>query len=178
MEPQPYDMSKPADRARWYREMKGYLSLAGEDNFLIQGTDRPGRKYAWAAFLSIGKEFVNNFGGEGTTTITLTEPMKEWLRNGERGISSETIFEAMTGIPLGQKHNTPQDPSDFNRCYMLLLTVPEFRGRIKEVGEAFPDWKPLINNWDELEHLFEEELLREDHKAPKLYARLHELNGW
>lgn len=178
MEPQPYDMSKPADRARWYREMKGYLSLAGEDNFLIQGTDHPERKYAWAAFLSIEKEFVNNFGGERTTTITLTEPMKEWLRNGERGISSETIFEVMTGIPLGQKHDTPRDPSDFNRCYMLLLTVPEFRGRIKEVGEVFPDWKPLTDNWDELECLFEEESLREDRKAPKLYARLHELNGW
>lgn len=177
MEPRPYDMSKPADRARWYREMKGYLSLTGEDNFLIEGTDRPGRKYAWDAFLSIEKEFVDN-SVEGATTIFLTEPMKEWLRNGERGISSETIFEVMTGIPLGQKHYTPQDPSDFNRCYMLLLTVPEFRGRIKEVGEAFPAWKSLTDNWDELECLFEEESLREDRKAPKLYARLHELNGW
>ena len=60
MEPQPYDMSKPADRARWYHEMKGYLSLAGEDNFLTQGTDRPGRKYAWEAFISIEREFADN----------------------------------------------------------------------------------------------------------------------
>jgi hypothetical protein len=177
MEPQPYNMSKPADRARWYREMKGYLSLAGEDNFLIQGTDRPGRKYAWEAFLSIEKEFVDN-SMEGTTTIFLTEPMMEWLRNGERSISSETIFEVMTGISLiRQRHCTPQDPSDFNRCYGLLLEVPEFRGRIKEVGETFPDWKPFTDNWDELEHLFEEELVREDGRAPKLYKRLHELNG-
>ena len=60
MKPQSYNMENPEDRARWYREMKGYLSLAGEDNFLTQGTDRIGRMYAWQAFLSIEKEFVDN----------------------------------------------------------------------------------------------------------------------
>ncbi len=44
--------------------------------------------------------------------------------------------------------------------------------------DNFPARKSLTDNWDELEHLFEEESLREDRKAPKLYARLHELNGW
>ena len=51
-------MNNPEDRARWYREMKGYLTLAGEDNFLIQGTDRKGRQYAWGAFLAIEGEFT------------------------------------------------------------------------------------------------------------------------
>lgn len=53
----PYDMTNPADRSRWYREMIGYLSLSGEDNFLVQGTDRSGRKYAFEAFQSIKGEF-------------------------------------------------------------------------------------------------------------------------
>jgi hypothetical protein len=110
----------------------------------------------------------------------LTENMKDWLRNGERGISSETIFEALTGIPLVSGvwgYSTPRDPSDFYRCYKLLKAVPEFRNRIKEVGEQFPHWKPLVENWDELEVLLEEELKRSDDKAPKLYNRIHELNG-
>ena len=58
MTPQRYDMKNPVDRERWYREMKGYLSLAGEDNFLIQGTDRTGRRFAWEAFIEIENEFT------------------------------------------------------------------------------------------------------------------------
>lgn len=110
----------------------------------------------------------------------LTENMKDWLRNGERGISSETIFEVMTGIPLASEtwgYSTPRDPSDFNRCHKLLKAVPEFRDRIKEVGEKFPHWKPIVENWDELEALFSEELKRKDGMAPKLYKRINELNG-
>lgn len=57
MTPRAYDMKDPSDRARWYREMKKYLSLAGEDNFLVQGTDREGRAFAWEAFVSIEGEF-------------------------------------------------------------------------------------------------------------------------
>ena len=113
--------------------------------------------------------------------MELTESMRDWIRTGERGISSETIFEALTGMPLVAEmwgYSTPRDPSDFHRCYKLLKAVPEFRERIKEVGEKFPHWKPIADNWDELERLFEEELFgRDDGKAPKLYDRLHQLNG-
>lgn len=40
--------------------MKQYLSLAGEDNFLIQGTDRKGRRFAWDAFTAIAEEFTTH----------------------------------------------------------------------------------------------------------------------
>jgi hypothetical protein len=50
MEPTPYDMSNPADVARWFEEMKGYLQV---DDFLHNGTDQTGRKYAWAAFFEL-----------------------------------------------------------------------------------------------------------------------------
>lgn len=106
--------------------------------------------------------------------------MENWLRNGERGISSETIFEVLTGhciLSSRWGQSTPQDPSDFYRCWKLLVAIPEFKERIKEVGEKIPHWKPIADNWSELEAIFIEELDREDGTAPKLYKRLHELNG-
>jgi len=52
MEPISYDMSNPADVARWFREMEDHLQV---DDFLHNGTDRIGRKYAWAAFFELKK---------------------------------------------------------------------------------------------------------------------------
>ena len=47
MEPKVYDMKKREDIERWFREMNGYLKT---ENFLEQGTDREGRKFAMCAF--------------------------------------------------------------------------------------------------------------------------------
>lgn len=43
MKPQPYDFTKRRELNRWFNEMKGYLRT---DDFLNQGTDREGRKFA------------------------------------------------------------------------------------------------------------------------------------
>lgn len=47
----------------------------------------------------------------------LSEAAKKWLESGERGLSSETLFGHLTGIPLvgrwGPHH--PADPSDLRR---------------------------------------------------------------
>jgi hypothetical protein len=105
----------------------------------------------------------------------------EWLNTGERGTSSETIFEVMADHALGMKNwgwSTPQDPSDFYRCYTLLQLFPEWKSELHKVADKHPNWKPIIDNWDELCYLLEEELQRADGKAPKLYRRLTELNSF
>jgi len=50
MKPQPYDMNKKEDVKRWFEEMQGYLRT---EDFIHQGTDLEGRKYALDGFLQL-----------------------------------------------------------------------------------------------------------------------------
>lgn len=102
----------------------------------------------------------------------------QWLCGGSTGMSSATIWSVMTAVPLHnieRRMGIPHDPSDFGRCHDLLELFPEWKPRLKEVGTVHPEWKPFTDAWDELEALYAEELPLE--KAPKLYARLKELEA-
>jgi hypothetical protein len=49
-----------------------------------------------------------------------------WLENGERGLSSETMWHCFMNrksFPV----NHPHDAGDFSRCYKLLQAVPEWK---------------------------------------------------
>lgn len=99
-----------------------------------------------------------------------------WLLSGDSGISSKTICAVMTGSKMEDPGpDIPYDPSDFGRCYRLLALFPEWRERLGEVAEKFPMWGPMVKAWDELTTLYEEEVLNEDGKAPRLYARMQAL---
>ncbi|MDD2246402.1 MAG: hypothetical protein PHC39_04890 [Proteiniphilum sp.] len=106
--------------------------------------------------------------------MTLKPNMLKWIREGERGISSETIFEVLADHPLLDKthmdRNVPHDPSDFYRCHKLLQAVPEWNGKLNRVAKVFPHWQVFVDNWDLLESLLEQESM-----SPKLYAALDEL---
>lgn len=80
----------------------------------------------------------------------------EWYRGQDSGISSETIFQVMTGIPV-KWTSTPMDSGDFGRCHRMLKLFPEWHSRLCEVSEQFPEWKQLIDNWSRLEVLYEKE---------------------
>jgi len=45
--PRPYDMRRPEEVKRWFREMRGYLRTS---RFLEYGTDFDGRRYAMKGF--------------------------------------------------------------------------------------------------------------------------------
>lgn len=83
----------------------------------------------------------------------------EWLRTGERGISSEAIFERMTGIPIqGTRTATePSDPDDLRRCRALLAAVPEFHARLTSMATVSARWAKLVGAWSRLGVIFEEE---------------------
>jgi hypothetical protein len=98
--------------------------------------------------------------------------IQAWLRNGDTGISSLTIANALARVPSNY-FDVPHDPDDFGRCYRLLKVMPGWRARLNEVAAQFPDWKPLVAAWDELTALYEQEL--PSGTAPRLYKRIQEL---
>lgn len=82
----------------------------------------------------------------------------EWIAGPDTGISSKTIFAALTGITWTERFSPdiPHDPDDFGRCYRLLLIFPEWRFRLAEVAMRFPVWGPMIAIWDELTAMWED----------------------
>lgn len=55
--PSKYDMTKPDDIRRWFREMGGYLR-----NFTEQGTDKEGRILALDGFRQLRMQFAEKMG--------------------------------------------------------------------------------------------------------------------
>lgn len=101
----------------------------------------------------------------------------EWLRTGERGISSEAIFSHLTGIPIGgHRLDPPSDPSDLRRCRLLLHAVPAFRARLRKMAEISPAWAALVARWDELCALMDAETPGMSGRAPKTFALMQRLN--
>lgn len=81
--------------------------------------------------------------------LAVKEKAMFWLNYGEKGMSSETMWNCL----MGNKNfsvNHPYDPSDFRRCHSLLEMVPEWRLRLDEVSKLSKQWKNLTKNWDKL----------------------------
>lgn len=101
---------------------------------------------------------------------------RAWLRNGDTGTSSETIWHVMTGETV-RRCDIPWDPDDFGRCYRLLKVMPSWRARLPEVATRFPKWKPLVDAWDELTALYEDGQ-RTGWKPPYvMWERMKQLQG-
>ncbi|HEY2509488.1 MAG TPA: hypothetical protein VGI39_01410 [Polyangiaceae bacterium] len=102
---------------------------------------------------------------------------EEWIRGPDTGLSSKTIWSVMMGNPLvlgDWGPHTPSDASDFGRCYRLLKVVPAWRAHLHEVAAKYPKWTKLVEAWDELSRLYEEEIPKGRGRAPKLYAKIKE----
>ncbi len=50
----------------------------------------------------------------------------------------------------------PYDPDDFSRCYKLLEVVPEWKSELNKLKPLCQEWSNLIDNWDELTRMFEQ----------------------
>lgn len=98
----------------------------------------------------------------------------EWAHGRDTGTSSLTIYHVMTGKPSPHgDYCVPWDPSDFGRCYRLLQLFPAWRERLPAVAQRFPDWAPLVREWELLTQLYEAEL--PNGVAPKLYSEMKRL---
>jgi hypothetical protein len=87
-------------------------------------------------------------------TFDIPDAAVTWLSVGERGTSSEAIFERMTGLPMANvrlRGAAPRDPADLRRCRLLLEAVPEWRARLGEMTSADGwGWDVLVPAWDDL----------------------------
>lgn len=87
--------------------------------------------------------------------MTITTKQAEWLASSNTGISSETMFSAITGVPV-KYYDIPHDIHDVGRCINMLKELPEFRPLIKRVFEKHIAWMPFIDCWKELESIYKE----------------------
>lgn len=83
-----------------------------------------------------------------------------WMANGERGISSETIWHTITGTPIRSRFGEmpPSDPDDFRRCFLLLKAVPEWKAKLHLLKPLSKTWSNLVDNWDKLTEMLEEQM--------------------
>lgn len=88
----------------------------------------------------------------------IPETAQQWLLKGDKGISSETIFGAITGLTINSSKYPPADPSDFYRCYKLIKAVPEWKSELNKVSQLSKTWKNVIDNWHKLSELLEEQI--------------------
>ena len=100
--------------------------------------------------------------------------MDEWIVSDDTGISSKTIWAALK-IPNIKDDNfrfdVPSDNSDFRRCYRLVKNCEITKENLQKVSEALNWYKPIIDNWDKLSELYENE------KQNELYNLLKKLGN-
>ena len=81
----------------------------------------------------------------------------KWLASDNTGMSSQ--FMAFTAIEIKPKYTShPYDPSDLNRCILLVEEVPEIKEKFNIIAKSSKEWGAVINNWDALVSLFHSEV--------------------
>ena len=103
------------------------------------------------------------------------KPYYEWALTGNSGMSSKTLVQAITGATLEMYPCTPSDPSDFGRCYGVLKLFPELRSQLHIVAEKHPEWRALVEHWDELEQMYEAALASGTNRADAMWQRMREI---
>ncbi len=90
-------------------------------------------------------------------SIGATEKNPDWLRSGDTGTSSKTIYSVLSGISCLDQYgpSVPHDGDDFGRCYRLLKRFPDWRNRMGEVAAKYPEWAPLVREWDKITVMYE-----------------------
>jgi hypothetical protein len=104
----------------------------------------------------------------------------EWLLGPDTGTSSLTIFSVLSARHRHRARSrrffvpsVPLDPDDFGRCHRLLEAIPEWQSRLDRVADRYPEWRPMVREWDGMRALYLEE--EPSGTAPKLYAWMHVL---
>jgi hypothetical protein len=104
--------------------------------------------------------------------MTEEEKALFWFHYGEHGTSSMTIYSALAPHPLTPmihptKYHHPLDPDDFSRCYLLLKMIPEWRNKLIILKQISDVWSNIIDNWDELCEMMEDQI---NGKENKMYS--------
>lgn len=90
------------------------------------------------------------------------ERMDFWLKYGERGASSETMFQVISGKKIRQSaDNHPNDPDDFSRCFKLLDMIPEWKSELYKMKDVSVVWSNLVDNWSKLTEMYLDMILKQ-----------------
>lgn len=101
---------------------------------------------------------------------------KWWVKNGEHGTSSKTMYNCLYMGPdklPNDRPSHPQDPDDFRRCYLLLQAVPQWKNDLQKLKSLSPVWDKLVDHWDKLTELLEDQL--KNKKANGMYELMKSL---
>jgi len=109
----------------------------------------------------------------------LRDSMLRWFATGQRGLSSEAMASCAIDAPVRDwPSNHPHDPADFNRCLLLVAQVPHVREAFPAIAKLSPQWRTIIEHWDELEAMFVGEAglnWEKAGQAPNTFARMRDL---
>jgi len=97
-------------------------------------------------------------------TADMSKPIIEraswWYTKGERGMSSETMYNCFMNISQ-DRISHPHDPADFKRCWKLLEAIPEWKLQLHKLKSLSPAWSNLVDNWDKLTEMYLENVSTE-----------------
>lgn len=107
--------------------------------------------------------------------LEITKAVGDWLINDEIGLSSQTLASWFLGGKAKKDYyiHHPHDPSDLMRCKRLVDGIPGGVLLIGGAGGLSHGWKIVVEHWNELMALLEEEYRTDS--APKTYKRMKEL---
>lgn len=80
-----------------------------------------------------------------------------WLRDGERGMSSNALCKQLFGVPADAGRDHPHDPGDLRRC-VAFLDAANAHDRIGEMACVSLEWAALVPEWTTLVQCLANEL--------------------
>jgi len=87
---------------------------------------------------------------ERIRNTTLSDAAVKWLAQGERGASSNSMFDNLLRKKARADKDHPHDTSDFRRCRLLVEQVPEIKALLPEMARVSPEWASLVAAWDHI----------------------------
>jgi len=108
--------------------------------------------------------------------MDLKDKVLKWFGTGRVGASSKAMALHIVGLESDGSH--PCDPDDLSRCLLFLEAVPEARAELYRLATLSPVWAALTARWDELEALFNEEVVHEwgrSSRAPRTFRLMNEV---
>lgn len=129
-----------------------------EDIEVLRGMDLPVSASRHADFLEAHELGIRN-------------SVAMWLRNGERGSSSEAMCKSIFGVPESAGKDHPHDPDDLRRC-VEFLEQTEASDMVHGMRVVSPQWAALVDHWDELVGLLRQEMADPKGRARQTYERM------
>ena len=111
--------------------------------------------------------------------LGLSAGAREWLARGRHGLSSKCMFTELTGYPLADGKDAPDDAGALYRCRQLLDVAPELVERMGAMSSVSPVWARIAGAWTELCRTMDEEApdwRSGTFSAPRTNALLRELH--